>query len=67
MLLLFLTGSSPGSTPPPPATNFDQYLFGAASAQGALSRDTDPTETASTLSNYIEGLENHAGALRTDV
>lgn len=66
MLLLLIIGSGLG-TPPPPVTNYDQYLFGSASAQGALSRDTDPTETASTLSNFIEGLENHQATLRTDI
>lgn len=65
MLLLFLQGAS--SAPAPPATNYDQYLLGAATAHGALSTDTDVAETSSTLSTLIEGYEAHGQPLRTDI
>lgn len=55
MLLLFLLGSGTGA-PTPPATNYDQYLYGMVAPDGPLSTDTDPAEMGSTLSDHIENI-----------
>lgn len=63
MLLLFLVGSGP-SAPIPPATNYDQYLYGAAQFEGVTSLTGQPSHTAP-LSDFIEGLESHPNTLST--
>lgn len=63
MLLLFLVGAGSGA-PPPPVTNYDQYLYGTAVFEGVVDR-TGQSSTSAPLSNYIEGLEAHPATLST--